>query len=138
MRLTTYLKEVLQVNRPDSVKSLVFFLSAMVSCVLSTCLGVAMIIDVAKDGVIDMNLSDAGLFMLCLGGFMTGSGVPKIMSERGGSRYELITEDGKVESVSVSHDDEEPKKRKPRQEEEERPPRTEDVGSYSDGETPNG
>jgi hypothetical protein len=90
MKLTEYVKGVLQVDKPDSVKSLTLFLSALISAFLGICLGIAIIIDVAKDGVVDMKLDDAGIFMACLGGFMTGSGIPKIMAERRGNRFEMI------------------------------------------------
>ena len=41
------------------------------------CLGCSMILDVYRDSVLNMNLIDAGIFMTCLGSFMTLSAIPK-------------------------------------------------------------
>lgn len=82
MKATEYLKNILQVNKPDSVKSLTLLISAIIAAFLGICLGAAMIIDVVKDGVLDMHMDDAGIFIVCLGGFIAGSGTPKIIGDR--------------------------------------------------------
>lgn len=104
-KITTYLQSILRSDSKNSVKSLALFVSVVVMVILSMCLGAAMIIDVTKDGCLDMDLPGAGIFELSLGGLVTGSGIPKILGERFRSEAEsnnrkkktTIEEDGEVE-----------------------------------------
>lgn len=104
-KFTSYLQSILRPDCRDSVKSLALFVSVIVMVILSLCLGAAMIIDVTKDGCLDMDLPGAGIFELSLGGLVTGSGIPKILGEKFKSDSEssrkkkktTIEEDGEAE-----------------------------------------
>ena len=58
-------------------------LSAIViSFGLTACLGYTMILDAQLDGVLNMDLIDAGIFVTCIGSFMSLASIPKVLIDR--------------------------------------------------------
>lgn len=74
-----FFKNILDPTKYTSIKSLAMLSAIVISFGLSACLGYAMIRDVEIDGVLNMDLIDAGIFVTCIGSFMTLSAVPKVI-----------------------------------------------------------
>ena len=53
-----------------------------ISIGLSACLGYTMILDAYMDGILNMDLVDAGIFITCLGSFMSLASIPKVLVDR--------------------------------------------------------
>ena len=76
-KIGNFFKHLLDPTQNISIKSFAMLIAIAISVFLSVCLGCSMILDVCMDSVLDMNLIDAGVFMTCLGSFMTLSAIPK-------------------------------------------------------------
>lgn len=76
-RIGNFFKHLLDPTHNVSIKSFSMLVAIAISIFLSMCLGCSMILDVYRDSVLNMNLIDAGIFMTCLGSFMTLSAIPK-------------------------------------------------------------
>ena len=74
-----FFKNILDPTKYTSIKSLAMLSAIVISFGLSACLGYAMIRDVEIDGILNMDLIEAGLFVTCIGSFMTLSSVPKVI-----------------------------------------------------------
>lgn len=105
MSLIQYIKSVLQPKSGDSVKSLVLFLSAVTGALLCLTLCFVMIYDVTTNGYLKTNLSDAGIFIICVGGYMAGAGIPKVLIDKNRDkieslfRHESTTNESKKEEI---------------------------------------
>lgn len=77
-----FLKKVLDPTQYTSIKSLAMLSSIVIAFCLSVCLGYAMIADVVIDGILNMNLIEAGIFVTCLGSFMGLASIPKVIIDR--------------------------------------------------------
>jgi uncharacterized membrane protein HdeD (DUF308 family) len=77
----TYLRTLLQPTSKDSVKSLAMFASIIQGLFLGTCLGISLLIDVSKDGVLDSDLYGAAVFTVSIGALVSLSGLPKIITD---------------------------------------------------------
>lgn len=73
--------------------------SIIISLCLSTCLGYAMILDVWIDGILNMDLIDAGVFITCLGSFMSLASIPKVIIDkiRAKREFQAIENEEEVE-----------------------------------------
>lgn len=60
-----------------SVNSITLLLSALIGVIIGFVVCFVLIYDVTYDGKVDTNLSDLGIFLLCGGGYIMGSGLPK-------------------------------------------------------------
>lgn len=60
-----------------SVNSITLLVSAMMGVIVGLVLCFVLIWDVVYDGVVDTPLDDLGIFLLCSGGYIMGSGIPK-------------------------------------------------------------
>lgn len=56
--------------------------SIVISIGLSICLGYSMIVDAYIDGILNMDLIDAGVFITCLGSFMSIASIPKVLIDK--------------------------------------------------------
>ena len=54
----------------------------VISVGLSMCLGYSMILDARLDGILNMDLIDAGVFVTCLGSFMSLASIPKVLIDK--------------------------------------------------------
>ena len=77
-----FFKKLLDPSQYTSIKSLAMLASIIISLCLSTCLGYAMILDVWIDGILNMDLIDAGVFITCLGSFMSLASIPKVIIDK--------------------------------------------------------
>ena len=60
-----------------SVNSITLLASAIMGIVIGLVICFVLIYDVTYDGKVDTNLTDMGIFLLCSGGYILGSGAPK-------------------------------------------------------------
>lgn len=66
---------------PMSVNNITVLASAIMGVVIGFVICFVLVYDVTYDGKVDTNLTDLGLFLLCSGGYILGSGVPKAYIE---------------------------------------------------------
>ena len=60
-----------------SVNSITMLVSAIMGVIIGLVICFVLVYDVVYDGKVDTNLTDMGIFLLCSGGYILGSGVPK-------------------------------------------------------------
>lgn len=60
-----------------SVNSITLLASALMGVIIGFVICFVLIYDVTYDGKVDTNLTDLGIFLLCGGGYILSSGVPK-------------------------------------------------------------
>ena len=77
-----FFKKVLDPTQYTSIKSLAMLAAIFISIGLAGCLGYAMIADAMLDGVLNMDLVDAGIFVTCLGSFMSLASIPKVLIDK--------------------------------------------------------
>lgn len=77
-----FFNKVLDPTQYTSIKSLAMLASIVISFILAICLGYAMIMDAVVDGVLNMDLIDAGIFITCLGSFMSLASIPKVIIDK--------------------------------------------------------
>lgn len=82
MRFFSYMKSLLDVQSPNSSKSFTLVLSAIVGAFIGLTISFAIIYDVITNGYVKTDLTDAGIFLLCDGGYMAGAGVTKAIVDR--------------------------------------------------------
>lgn len=82
MKIFELVKKLLDCKDSLSSKSLSLFVSTITGGLIALTVCVVLLIDVCSNGYIKTDLSDLGFFMLCIGGYIAGSGMTKAMSER--------------------------------------------------------
>lgn len=95
----TFLKFVSSLIRNDtgnSSKSYSLVLAASVGALIGITIAICLFIDVYKNGSIQTDLDSLGIFLLCVGGYMAGGGLNKMVSER------EMAKRGKVEKKEAS------------------------------------
>lgn len=80
-KLIQYLKSLIKSDSGDSSKSFALLLSIISGFLMSLCVSFVMIWDVVTNNYMKTNLSELGLFVLCIGGFMAGGGLSKTVSD---------------------------------------------------------
>ena len=60
-----------------SVNSVTMLVSAIMGVIIGLIICFVLVYDVIYDGKVDTNLTDMGIFLLCSGGYILGSGAPK-------------------------------------------------------------
>ena len=96
MSMFKYLGKLIKSNTGHSSKSFGLVLSAIVGALMGLAVVFALIWDVAKDGTINTDLSDLGVFVLCIGAYTFGSGANKMLSEIGEDKAEIKLLKGKL------------------------------------------
>lgn len=86
MGMFSYLGSLVKNDTGNSSKSFTLVLSAIISFIAGLTMCTVIAYDGFKDGVIDTDLEKAGIFMLCMGGYMAGSSVSKIFGDRAENR----------------------------------------------------
>ena len=82
MSFFSYMITLLDVQSPNSSKSFTLVLSAIVSAIIGLTMCFVIIYDVITNGYVKTDLNDAGIFLLCVGGYMAGAGVTKAVVDR--------------------------------------------------------
>ena len=60
-----------------SVNSITLLVSALMGVIFGIVISFVLVYDVIYDGKVDTRLDDLGIFLLCSGGYIMGSGIPK-------------------------------------------------------------
>ena len=106
-----FIKKVLDPTQYTSIKSLAMLTSIVISVGLAICLGYAMVADAMLDGILNMDLIDAGIFVTCLGSFMSISSIPKVIIDRVRARsaqaYDPASEYSDIEEMRKTREEEE-------------------------------
>lgn len=75
------IKESIDDKSPISVNNITVLASAIMGVIIGFVICFVLVYDVTYDGKVDTNLTDLGIFLLCSGGYILGSGVPKAYIE---------------------------------------------------------
>ena len=110
MGFFTYMRTLLDVQSPNSSKSFTLVLSAIVSAFIGLTMCFVIIYDVITNGYVKTDLNDAGIFLLCAGGYMAGAGVTKAVVDRRSRRR--IDFDDVYGALEESDDSKEEKEQK--------------------------
>jgi hypothetical protein len=78
----TYFKKLGDINDSNSSKSFALLVSTITGGILSIAVCFILIFDVLTNGYVKTDLADLGIFLLCIGGYIAGSGVTKAISEK--------------------------------------------------------
>lgn len=111
MSFFSYMRTLLDVQSPNSSKSFTLVLSAIVSAFIGLTMCFVIIYDVITNGYVKTDLNDAGIFLLCAGGYMAGAGVTKAVVDRR-SRGRRIDFDDVYGTAEESEDAKEDKEQK--------------------------
>ena len=110
MRFFAYMRTLLDVQSPNSSKSFTLVLSAIVSAFIGLTMCFVIIYDVITNGYVKTDLNDAGIFLLCAGGYMAGAGVTKaVVDRRNRRRIDFGDVYGPPEENDNTNEDEEQK-----------------------------
>ena len=82
MNLFQYFKSLSGSKTGNSVKSFTLLLSAMMGSLLVLGVLFVIIYDVTYDGMVNTNLNELTFFLIGIGCYVGGSGVPKIFGEK--------------------------------------------------------
>lgn len=85
-----YFRSLLDTTTPDSTKSFTLLLSALIGALIGICMCFAICYDVVTNGYIKTNLTDAGMFLLCTGGYMFGAGATKAIVDSKTKQFNKI------------------------------------------------
>ena len=111
MSFFSYMRTLLDVQSPNSSKSFTLVLSAIVSAFIGLTMCFVIIYDVITNGYVKTDLNDAGIFLLCAGGYMAGAGVTKAVVDRR-SRGRRMDFDDVYGAAEESEDTKEDEKQK--------------------------
>lgn len=84
-----FLGSLVRNNTGNSSKSFGLVISAIVGAFMGIAVTVCLIWDVCVDGIVNTDLSDLGVFVLCVGAYTFGSGANKMLSEIGEDKAEI-------------------------------------------------
>lgn len=84
-----FLGSLVRNNTGNSSKSFGLVISAIVGAFMGLAVTVCLIWDVCVDGAVNTDLSDLGVFVLCVGAYTFGSGANKMLSEIGEDKAEI-------------------------------------------------
>lgn len=84
-----FIKSLVRNNTGNSSKSFGLVISAIVGAFMGLAVTICLIWDVSIDGMVNTNLGDLGIFVLCVGAYTFGSGANKMLSEIGEDKAEI-------------------------------------------------
>ena len=81
-KLWKYFYTLTDVTNRNSSKSFALLVSTITGGLIALCVCFALVYDVTSNSYIKTNLSDLGIFLLCVGMYIAGSGIPKAIAGR--------------------------------------------------------
>lgn len=81
MSILNYLKSLIKNNTGDSIKSFSLLVSSLGGILMSLVVSFSLLWDVINNDHIETDLEGLGWFVLCIGGFIAGSGLNKLVSD---------------------------------------------------------
>lgn len=104
-----YLYTLTDVTNKNSSKSFALLISTITGGLIALCVCFALVYDVTSNSYIKTNLSDLGIFLLCVGMYIAGSGIPKAVAGRFDDKMVKLGEEEKKneeeEDLSCVEDD---------------------------------
>ena len=82
MKFFGYFKSLAGSGTGNSAKSFALLMSTLMGCIMSLTVCFVLVWDVVHNGSVMTDLEKLGLFLLCIGAYITGSGIPKIFGEK--------------------------------------------------------
>lgn len=104
---------------PISVNGITLLASAFIGVLLGITMCVVMLIDVCTNGYVKTDLVDAGILLICSGGYIAGSGVPKTIVDSRMARTARFRRNKPYEGVSDLVENGDPYQEKDNESEEE-------------------
>ena len=86
-KLGLYLKSLIQKGTPDNAKSFALVVSVIVGFFIGICICFILVYDVVTNGYLKTDLTDLGFFLLCVSGYVAGSGINEALSDRYRAKY---------------------------------------------------
>lgn len=80
--IISYLSSLIKAGTFDSSKSFSLVLSAIVGALAGLSVCFCLVWDVCSNGSLQTDLDALGVFILCVGGYMAGGGLSKVISEK--------------------------------------------------------
>lgn len=81
-RLLTFLRSIVDNSNSNSSKSFALLISTLTGGLIALCVCFILIFDAVTNGFIKTDLADLGIFLLCVGMYIAGSGITKAISGR--------------------------------------------------------
>lgn len=85
-------RSLVSINGSDSSKNFTLIVSAIVSAIVGVCVCFVLCWDVVHNGYVKTDMESMGIFMLCMGGYLAGGSVTKLMSVRIRGRHPRVSE----------------------------------------------
>lgn len=82
MSFLKYMESLVETDTGKSSKSFALLISVIISFFTGLVICFAIAYDVVSNGFIKTDLEEVGIFMLCVGSYVAGSGIPKILGDR--------------------------------------------------------
>lgn len=82
MKIIKYMESLVESDTGHSSKSFALLISVIISFFTGMVICFAIAFDVVTNGFIKTDLEEVGIFMLCVGSYVAGSGIPKILGDR--------------------------------------------------------
>ena len=84
------LRSLITIGSKDSSKLFTLIVSTIISAVVCLCICFAICYDVVSNGYIKTNMEEVGIFILCVGGYLGGSSVSSIFSDKYGKKTKSL------------------------------------------------
>ncbi len=81
-KVWTYLQKLGDADNSNSSKSFALIVSTITGGFIALVVCFVLVFDVITNGYVKTNLADLGIFLLCVGGYVAGSGVTKAVAEK--------------------------------------------------------
>lgn len=119
------IKESIDDTSSISVSGITLLISSFIGFLLGLVMCFVLVYDVVTNGYLKTDLTDAGIFLLCSGGYIAGSGIPRsIVDSRLKAKTNIANE--RLEAEFEDKYNRPPKKRRKRDEEDD------DIESYDE------
>lgn len=110
------IKESIDDTSTISVSGITLLISSFIGFLLGLVMCFVLVYDVVTNGYLKTDLTDAGIFLLCSGGYIAGSGIPRsIVDSRLKAKTNIANE--RLEAEFENKYNRPPKKRRKRDEE---------------------
>ena len=97
MKFTELLKSLIDLNSKHSSNIFSLVVSVLTGGLIAIIICFCLIWDVVTNNYIKSNLAELGLFLLCVGGYIAGSGINKAILDKGNVKIAINKEKEKIE-----------------------------------------
>ena len=100
-KIWNYLQKLGDTSNPNSSKSFALLVSTITGGIIALVICFILIYDTLQNGYVKTDLTQLGIFLLCVGGYIAGSGVTKALTEKyyaGGEGQKSEEKEGETEN----------------------------------------